>query len=213
MPLRHVRYQLIDEDDLVYVERQDGDYQAGGMLAGELLNLAHPKNIRWDDLQSSASTINPPGTTGVPEKLATGELAFDSVGVEQIVVTHQLEHGWREGSEIRPHVHWGKSDTNTGDVVWQMRYRILSTNQVPGAWTDWLDIVGSSSALDDTTKMLIDYWAPIDMGGFGISTLVIYQIRRDPTNGSDDYGSDAYLYSFDTHIQKDAAGSLQEYVK
>ena len=46
-------------------------------------------------------------------------LGFDGGNTtESVSKVIELNHNWKEGTIIKPHVHWGPVDGNAGDVEW-----------------------------------------------------------------------------------------------
>ena len=167
----------------------------------------------WDDLRFPATGVTIGGLSTPPgQQTDTGLLLFDSIAIETIAILAQMPHGWKEGSVVRPHVHWAKTSDATGDVVWSLRYKWFGLGDVQPAWSGILTST-DVEASDATQKQMISTFGDISADNQTISDLFLCQIGRLPTDPGDDYGADALLYEFDIHIQLDAPGSQQEFIK
>lgn len=55
---------------------------------------------------------------------------FDGAATtEQLFGTFELDHMWKEGSTIKPHVHWMATTAASGNVVWRLTWAITDTTQ------------------------------------------------------------------------------------
>lgn len=180
----------------------------------EMLKLGVVGDGVWEDLRFPAHGVSvgaltePPGVQG-----STGMLLFDGVDTnETIGILAQMPHAWKEGSVIRPHIHWRKTSDAAGDVHWTLRYKWFDVNETEGAWSSL--IVGTPvQTVDATQKQIITNFGDISGTGKTVSSLFLCQVGRLPGEATDTYGADALLYEFDIHILIDAAGSMQEFVK
>lgn len=163
----------------------------------------------WEDLTFPATGINPPGAVSDPDRDTNdGTLLFAASGVEVIVGVAQLPHCWIEGSEIRPHVHWGPTTTGAGTVLWRLGYSIANIGSPFPAFSLLSVEADASEVAEDH---LVAAFGEIDMTGFTISANIKWYVAR--IGGSDTYADDAKFYDFDIHYQSDRPGSRQEYVK
>jgi len=173
---------------------------------------------RWDDLRSPATAINPPGVVSDPDFETTSGLPlFDSSRTEILFILQQLPHSWKEGSAISPHIHWQKTTSDSGNVLWRMRYKHAPVNDVMDAdWSDPVDVLTTVAGTEDTDtagKHLITSFGTIDMAGRKISHIILYELSRIGGGLADTYGADARLLEFDTHYQIDSFGSETVFVK
>lgn len=169
----------------------------------------------WDDLRFPATSFNPPGAVSDPDYDATnGLLLFDSGTTEVIFAAVQMPHSWREGSTIVPHLHWQKTTSAAGDVLWRLEYKMSPINQVMDASFTAIDIdatVGGTPDTDTADKHLISSFGGVNMSGKQVSDMLILKISR--VGGSDTYGADARLLEFDIHVQLDGLGSVNQFSK
>ena len=171
---------------------------------------------RWDDLRFPAQGINPPGAVSDPVLEATSGLwLFDAAGTEILMGVAQLPHAWREGTAISPHVHWQKTTSASGTVLWRLEYEIVDNGSVAamdyGTTLDAVTPVAGTPDTDTANNVMISSFGQIDMTGRRVSCLMFWKLSR--VGGSDTYGADARLIEFDIHYQADSLGSAELYTK
>lgn len=168
----------------------------------------------WEDLRSPASAINPAGqAAGADIDETDSSLLFASNATETCAIITQMPHGWREGSEIHPHIHWCKTTDAAGGVCWQIRYRVIGIGDTPPDWSDWQDREDRTETVGANQNHILDEFPAIDMTGQTVSCVISVQIQRDHDATEDTYEADAKLWEFDFHYQVDSLGSIEEYTK
>lgn len=177
-----------------------------------LEHLARP-SARWDDMMGAATAINPPGLASDPDfDTDNGGWLFDASATELLFIIDQITHAWVAGTELHPHVHWEKSTSAAGAVLWQLDWQI----SVPGqARTGWATLSSSTPALNsdvEDTQMITPLGTLLIPTGT-VSSILIAKLSRIGGDAADTYGADARLLSFDYHIQKDDLGSQVEWTK
>jgi len=182
-----------------------------------IADLLNVKNALWDDLQFPAAAINPPGLGSDPGYDTTnGGYLFDANSTELLFFQAQMPHGWREGSSIRPHVHWQKTTSAAGNVYWQLDYKKTPIGSVmDGAFTTLFNTstVDGTPDNDTANEHLITALGDIDMTGNELSDMLVMKLSRIGGNGADTYGADARLLEFDIHYEIDGFGSGREFIK
>jgi len=180
-------------------------------------NVFPLKSLEWDDLRVAANNVKVPATKGPAWTVykASIVLAFSDQAVEaneeRVYFVIQLPHGYKEGTNLRPHVHWAGEDNTAGDVVWKLSY-------------SWANMLGTfppetSILLAASNSLVTDYhnYAQLpEITGTGqeISSIVLCSLRRNSNNVLDTYCAKlAYLLEFDIHYQKDTLGSKEELSK
>jgi hypothetical protein len=134
-------------------------------------------------------------------------LGFDGVNtLEQVSTVLELNHNWREGSTIYPHVHWYPVNGNAGNVKWNMEYVIVARDGVVPASTT-IVVVQAAGGVAWTERFAS--FPTIDASGFTIGAQMHIRLFRDPNDGDDTYGSDAALATFGLHVELDTVGSRQ----
>ena len=171
----------------------------------------------WDDLRFPATAINPPGQAGDPDFDTTnGTWLFDAGGTELIYLMAQMPHAWKEGSIIKPHIHWYKTTSAAGNVMWQMDYKKFPIGEVgDAAFTTLTATTTVSGTPDNDTAQehLLTSFADIDMTGLTLSDMLLMKISRIGANAADTYGADCALMEFDIHMQINTLGSEQLFSK
>jgi hypothetical protein len=149
---------------------------------------------------------------------------FDGGSVEQeLFFTVQIPHGRKYDTNIFPHVHWApQSDLPAGTgVVWGLEYNWANLEEVLGNTNI---IYGSSKtsligAPANANKHLITAFngggadSGIDGSEKTLSSMLICRVFRATLHADDTYAGKAGLLQIDFHIEYDADGSRQLYVK
>lgn len=138
-------------------------------------------------------------------------LSFDGVNtLEQVSVVLEMNHNWKEGTIIKPHLHWYPVNGNVGNVKWLLEY----------SWVAWDSIVPASTTISVIQAAGGIAWhvrfasfPDIDGTGMIIGSQLHMRLYRNPTDGDDTYGSDAALATFGIHVEVDTLGSRQVGVK
>ncbi len=172
----------------------------------------------WDDLRFPAQAINPVGGVNPPDlDNTTGALLFDADAVEIIAGIAQMPHAWHQGTTIKPHIHWTKTSSASGDVVWLFEYEVVNNGEVaPLTYTNTYQtssVVAGTPDNDTANEMLITSLDDISMVGKKISCIIFWKLSRVATDGSDTYAADARLVELDFHYQIDSNGSTQLFTK
>ena len=177
------------------------------------INMVIHSNICWTDLRAPATAINPPGQVSDPD-WDTSKLGwlFDSSSTESLHIIVQLPHEWSEGSTLKPHIHWEKTTSAPGNVLWKISYQ---WSVHTAARTDAAVLSATTPIVNSDTAdtHMITSLGDISGAGYPISAMLLITLSREGGDASDTYGADARLLEFDLHYQKDAGGSLAEYIK
>lgn len=184
------------------------------LLSGEL-SVA---DTVWEDLRFPSQGISILGFATDPDPEATsGLLLFDSASTETLWGVAQLPHAWKEGTTIKPHVHWAKTTSAAGDVYWQLEYETVANGAV--AAMDYGTAIGSAAPVagtpdgDTANECLITALGDIAMTGLEVSCLVFWKLSRVHDNAADDYAADARLIELDFHYEVSSLGSSSEFTK
>ena len=206
--------------DLVLVQGTD-DLRLCEVLAGGELRpqAAYPggTGVFWDDLRFPSQGINPPGAASDPStETATGLKLFSGSQTNILAGVAQMPHGWAEGSVVVPHVHWQKTTSAAGNVLWRFEYdNVVNPNEI--SLLTYANIMDAAATVagtpDDNTaqRNLISSFGNLDMTDKLISSCILWKLSR--IGGSDSYGANARLVEFDIHYQIDLPGSFQQFIK
>lgn len=167
---------------------------------------------RWDDLNvapfsaSLGPSVRPPAIVKFKDNGAASTgvylYAFDEKKEEELFFSVQLPHSYKEGSEIRPHVHFTTPTQTATTITWGLEYN----------WHDVNSVIGNTSIISNPTACPVAFTHTIGslgtISGVGkkISSILVCRLFR-ATGG---YAGNALLLSVDFHIQKDTVGSASE---
>ncbi|MDO9036896.1 MAG: hypothetical protein Q7U59_00945, partial [Lutibacter sp.] len=148
---------------------------------------------------------------------------FAGGSVEQeLFFTVQIPHGRKYNTDIFPHVHWApESDLGAAGVVWALEYNWANLGEVLGTTniiygSSKTSLIGGPANAD---KHLITAFngGGADEGIVGsgktLSSMLICRVFRATLHADDTYTGKAGLLQIDFHIEYDADGSRQLYVK
>jgi hypothetical protein len=167
----------------------------------------------WDDLRFPATAINPPGAESDPDwDTDKGGWLFDDSGTEVLYLIAQLPHSWFEGSDIAPHLHWEKTTSATGNVLWRLEYQWCPIGEArESEETLNASVPAVSSDVADTHQLTS--FGHVSATGKQISDMLVMKLSRIGGDELDTYAADARLLEFDIHYQNDSLGSIQEFIK
>lgn len=163
----------------------------------------------WDDLKAPATTIRQ-GATTKPDFDSTelGLLFPQNNPAEVAYIILQFPHDRKNGSNIRPHIHW--TQTSALEPVFKMEYRwYKNSDAVPSSWTT---LTCDSPVFTYTSGDMLQICSFPEIDGSGIdsvSSIIDIKLYRDDNIVS----GDVLLKEFDIHYQKDTIGSSQEFIK
>lgn len=166
---------------------------------------------KWEDLRFPASSINPPGLISDPDRSnEDGTYLFGAAGTEILMGVAQLPHSWKEGTELRPHIHWAPTTIDAGNIVWKFEYKLFGNGDtIPAEWG------GSTITLATTEAIVqhIDGFDAVDASTEAISSMMLWRLSRLGAEATDTYPEDATLFEFDIHYLTDSFGSYLEFTK
>lgn len=176
-------------------------------LDGNFSDLDTRTGSGWRDLivplQVQVGNPNAP-TLNVFRNNIQGYSFTDGDNTEATAVFH-IDHDYKLGTALYPHIHWSISGTETGTVRWGFEYTFAKGHQQAafGASTT----VYVEQAADGTAYK--HYVAEVSDGnaipGTNIEpdTLVICRIFRDGAHINDTLAADVFVFCVDMHYQAD----------
>lgn len=171
----------------------------------------------WDDLKAPATSLKA-GNVSPTTNTTFGWLEFAHNSDEFVFSILQLPHKWKEGSTLKPHLHWMKTTAAEGLVEWQLEYRWSAITEVLDA--DWTTLASSTPATADDNlqyQHIITPFGEINAEGKTLSDMLICKITRLGTSysgaGATHYTAAAALIEFDIHYEIDSLGSEEEFTK
>ena len=132
-------------------------------------------------------------------------LAF-AVG-EYVSGSFELQHDYKEGSNITFHVHWqGKAAPagGTDNVQWQLEYTVAQQGQTLNATTT----IVIETAYTTQYQLVRSDFPAIDGTNFDIGDQFLFKLSRIAAS-ADEYGGDAFLTTCGLHYEIDTIGSRQ----
>lgn len=166
------------------------------------------ENVVWDDLKAPFTRTRQ-GALEKPDFDFTNlGLLFPQNNPAEITYTiMQFPHKYKEGSNIKPHVHWRQSAAT--DVTWKFDYRWYNNGDaIPATWTT---LSTSTGVFPYTSGNLAQISSFPEIDGTGKKLSSIFEVkfyRDDNTTTGDVLGKE-----FDIHFQLDQNGSRQEFIK
>jgi hypothetical protein len=153
------------------------------------------------------------------ENVAEGTLDYtDSAGLNDYArMGIQLNHDWKPGTTIYPHLHFFQAEDALPNWLVQYRWQINGEAKV----TDWTNLPLDEAVFDYVSGVvqIASNAAGITPADWEISDILQFRLIRDTGNDSGEFsGSDPYTgtvsaLSFDIHYEIDSIGSFDEYSK
>lgn len=140
---------------------------------------------------------------------------FDQTIEEEVYFSVEMPHGWKEESDIKPHVHWFPvTDLSSTNVEWGLEY----------FWTNVAATIPNTTIINSYTpiaahtpvtayKHVITELGTISGTGKTISSILMCRVYRIAGSVNDDYADDAGVLQIDFLYQSDQLGSTGEYSK
>lgn len=161
----------------------------------------------WEDLRFPAQGIGS-GATGPTWDTTNIGYSFSQVANNSVQCIVQMPHAWREGTSIRPHIHWepGTGFTVGQSAVWVMSYRWRNPakGDVDSTMTA-LTAMTVTATVSHTLALMVTDFPEIDGTGKKISSILDVQIER--LGASDSLSAVAIFKEFDIHYLVDSMGS------
>lgn len=176
--------------------------------------LGYVEHIYWEDVRVSGHSVKKAATnTPTAGAFMTTLLIdwFSASALNEVFFTVQLPHSYKQGSNLKPHVHWTPSSTHTGQVDWFLDY---SWQNAEGGVFPAVDTVTLSDNGGGTAYAhLLTASGTIVGTGKTISSMLACRLYRDGGSGNDTFTGTAGLLEFDLHYQINRIGSNTELVK
>jgi hypothetical protein len=141
---------------------------------------------------------------------------------EELFFSQQLPHGYKEGTDLKPHIHWSPAVSGAAGqfVKWGLEYTIANVDGTYGNTAIIKsDASGASTATTsgDSTltagKGYVTAIGTISGTGVEVSAMLICRVFRNSSHADDTLAQAAFGCEIDFHHQIDTLGSRQEYVK
>jgi len=177
----------------------------------------------WEDLRFPASDVspgiaNPPdwvlAKTGTVDYGQLYVLEFDHNTEEEVYTFAQLPHSWKEGTEIRPHLHWVNHDDGVGDVVWELEFTMANVGAVFSETPTIIQAVDTAVAnVAGEFEHQVAVFPAITMTGMNLSSMLMIRLYRKAADVADTCTTPVGFLEFDIHVQQNTVGSIGEFDK
>ena len=174
-------------------------------------NVSHRHTIDiggWNDYIVAASSISITHASAPVLTVYRGGIwkpAFTGTGVltKEVWVDIHIEHDYRMGTALYPHIHWSHIiGAPSGNVKWQIEYMLAKGHSVgtfPAPTT--VSVVQAAAAQYTHQIAEVSDANSIPSTNVEPDTIVSIRLFRDPSDASDTFENDAYLYAVDLHYQ------------
>ena len=186
--------------------------------ANKTLLLEQPVYDDWQGELSSNQTLNPSAHIVFDDDEASTTFKTNCDTGDYVYMNPQMQHAWKMGTDIHPHLHWWQ--TTSAQPNWLIQYRWQRNGEAKTtAWTDLPLTVNSFTYTAGTLGQITNGANITPPSGYSISDIIQFRVIRDVANDSGEFAGaetgsvDADAVSFDYHYQIDTMGSRQEYIK
>jgi hypothetical protein len=113
---------------------------------------------------------------------------------------------------IEWHVHYMPSTNDAGDIKWFLDYCYIPPfgAAIPQTAAFTVDTINAN---EQYVHKITGVQLPAPAGGFGIGGIILFNLRRTPTDTDDTYAADALLIKTALHVPINDFGSRQRYIK
>ena len=175
---------------------------------------------RWDDLRFPVDSVRP--LTGQPptERAFRNGIVYGfSIG-DAVTFNVQLPHGYYNGSDLDAHYHFTLPVSGSGAGPENIAFSLSYSWAEIGAQFPVEKTISNEGDVQNAVAEnhgyagigTIPYADLAQNGGVGVSSMLICRMTRVAASAND-YASEVYIMESDIHIQLDAVGSTQEFVK
>ena len=145
------------------------------------------------------------GAITAPEFVGTGT-------AKSLMGRIQMPHGYKEGTDIQVHIHWGHKNAGaTANVRWILEY-VWANKDGSMASTTTTGVTVAADAAGANEHLISDI-VTITGSGKTISSMLMVRLTRDPGDAADTYSGSAWFIDMDAHVIYDAIGSNSIFTK
>lgn len=167
----------------------------------------------WKDINLGAAMLTLPAASQPDEDEFVDEGGTDTgistwafaVG-EGVSGNFELQHDYKEGSDVTFHVHWQgiAAPTGTDKVKWQLIYTVAQME----ATLDAATTITVETDFDTQYEFKISSFSAITGTNFNIGDQFLFHLSRVAASANE-YGGDALLATLGLHYEIDTVGSRQ----
>lgn len=129
---------------------------------------------------------------------------FDNGATMSSHGSFELQHDYKEGTDLAFHIHWSPTTTNVGDVVWGIEYTIVNRNGVFPATTTVTAALAAGGVANAHNSQNI---AVLSGAGITIGAVMRFRIFRSGAAATDTFTGEAFLHRIGIHYECDTLGS------
>lgn len=195
---------------------QFGDSANYATFVNGVLRLYGGATVYDDLLRDATSTragvVAPTTGTGFRGDANHYHTTFVHTQADEVQFEVQLPHRGKAGSVLYPHVHFAPTTTGTGAVrfVWEF-YQANVNAQFPASPATY-QMTKTWSENRQWYHLIADNASGLTVAGWTLSNILKGRLYRDNTVPSNYAAPVTFLY-FDVHVEIDALGSNEEYIK
>ena len=174
------------------------------------INMRDLTGTMWDDCRTpvNAIKINKDKPPTWVSYMGSEVLSFADQAIagneESVEFTVQLPHSYKEGSSLRPHIHWLAEDNTAGNARWQLTYAWANLNGIFATSSETITAAAPAVA----NKHTFSEFTPINGDGKLASSILLGSLKRKSSEATDTLdGKNAYFLEFDIHYVMDSIGS------
>lgn len=128
---------------------------------------------------------------------------FSASAMNEVWLVYHINHDYKEGTNIYPHIHWSTLGTHTGITRWGIEYSyIKGHNQgaFPASTTVYLEQAASGTAKQHMITEVTD-GNSISSVGIEPDGLILIRAFRDGGHDNDTCTDTAFAFYIDLHLQ------------
>lgn len=185
-------------------------YRQGIANIGPGFKPGYYPDPQWVDINFDILAITIPGNNNAPQSFVipgTGLVlpSFPDGVITEAPGSVELDHGWKLGTEIRPHVHVRKLTSGAGSIYLAFEYLVLrGTTKIYGTKEK---IVSVTDVVQYDEDLIVPF-DPIDVSAIdNVGTQITFRLYRDANNVADNYVGSIGSTTAGLHILVDTDGS------
>jgi hypothetical protein len=119
--------------------------------------------------------------------------------------TIELQHDYKDGTDLEVHLHWSPTTTHTGNCRWGFEYCKSNMNAVFSATTEVVAHQAGSGSVG-----MHQYLTLATISGVGLTkgAVIVFRVYRGGANATDTFVGDAFLHRVAVHYAVDKIGSV-----
>jgi hypothetical protein len=177
--------------------------QTSGISAGD---------AGWKDLVQSFNGAKVAGAkqpSFTPIVGGIGAYSFSASTENELVISFHINHDFKVGSAIYPHIHWAPATTGGGKVRWGIEYTwAMGHNQQNFSAPVTVYIEQTAPGIVHR-HMIAEVADPgITLTGLEPDSLILARVFRDAAHANDTYTGAVFGFMSDMHYQADHVASL-----